>query len=217
MKTNRGIGWLLSILVWYWAAVAGAGQVYRWGEVFTGEPVPEGARVDEAAGALVVEGTPGAPRTIRLLTIDEPGVEGMTYGLSGRVAYQGVEGEGYLEMWSLFADGTRYFSRTLADGGPMGKIAGTSPGREFLVPFDRSGAPEPPVGLEVNLVLPGAGAVTLGEVTLGPIDLGAMAAGRKWMWAGLLGAIVGGLAGVVALWRRRAQTTQTRKMKAMDM
>ena len=55
------------------------------------------------------------PASARILVVEAPAVEGDAYAIHGRVAYEGVEGEGYLEMWSVFPDGSRYFSRTLEE------------------------------------------------------------------------------------------------------
>ena len=53
--------------------------------------------------------------------MEAPAVTGDSYAITGKVAYEGVEGDGYLEMWSVFPDGSRYFSRTLDDAGPLGE------------------------------------------------------------------------------------------------
>src|SRR5262245_39901377 len=66
----------------------------------------------EAAFAqLEVSPEPGVPS--RLLTIERPKITSARYALRGRVRYEGVEGEGYLEMWNQFPNGGRFFSRSL--------------------------------------------------------------------------------------------------------
>jgi hypothetical protein len=102
------------------AAAAGTGEGTKidW----TKEPV-EGARLvpGTAPGggpALRVDSSRSGI-AVRLATIDRPPVEPEGYVVTGQVRYQGVQGRGYLEMWSVFADGSRYFSRTLAATGPL--------------------------------------------------------------------------------------------------
>ena len=68
-------------------------------------------------------------------------------------------------MWNFFPGGGQYFSRTLADQGPMMKLAGTSGWREFVLPFDAT-APPAPTRLVVNVVLQGRGSVYLGPLEL---------------------------------------------------
>jgi hypothetical protein len=199
------------------AGAAVAEQTYRWTEVFADAELPAGASVNPANGSLVITGEAGVTQTVSLLTIDDPAVDGINYGLSGRVAYQGVEGEGYLEMWNVFAGGKRFFTRTLSDGGPLGKITGTSVARDFLLPFNRSGTEDPPLRLEINLVLPGAGIVTMDPVILKNLKYGSGLAGKRWrsvaIWSG------GGIALVSILLFRRVKLdgTEARKMKAMDL
>jgi hypothetical protein len=103
--------------------------------------------------------------TATVLTVELPLIKGPRYTISGRVRYDGVEGVGYLEMWSHFPGGGQYFSRTLGDQGPMMKLQGTSGWRNFVLPFDATGAP-PPAKLVVNVVMPGRGTVYLGSIQL---------------------------------------------------
>src|SRR6266853_1931256 len=91
-------------------------------------------------------------------------IAGPRYVVSGEVRYQDVEGQGYLEMWTVFPDGQRFFSRTLDAQGPRAALRGESNWRRFELPFDMSGASQAPSRLEINLVLPGRGAVWAGRV-----------------------------------------------------
>jgi hypothetical protein len=120
------------------------------------------------------------------------------YSLVGQVRYEAVEGRGYLEMWSVFADGSRYFSRSLAAAGPTAALTGTSSWRAFALPFALNGGAAP-VRLEVNLVLPGQGAVWIGPMQLEGL-VGVADAGSVW-WndrtAGAVGGIGGSLLGVL--------------------
>lgn len=113
---------------------------------------------------LKVDGT-GQGSAVTVLTIERPSIKGPRYALTGQVRYEGVEGAGYLELWSHFPDGSQYFSRTLGDAGPMMKLQSTSGWRPFTLPFDATGAP-PPTRLVFNVVLPGRGVVYLGPLRL---------------------------------------------------
>jgi len=68
------------------------------------------------------------------------------YAIIGRLKYTNVSSGSYLEMLSYFAPDKEggpeqmYFSKTLADSGPMAKLEGTDEGRDFLLPFDATAA-----------------------------------------------------------------------------
>ena len=137
------------------------------GRLVTGEVVPAGG--GSAFESLRVMNPDGAPRTIPLFAIDEPGVKAPRYLLRGEVRGEGIEGQGYLEMWSFFAGGGRYFSRTLAQVGPMASLSGTFHFRPFILPFTAEPGMSPEK-LAVNVALPGRGTVILGELSL--VELG---------------------------------------------
>ena len=127
--------------------------------------------------------------TFPLVAIDRPVIEGDAYALSGRIRYQGVVGVGFLEMWSVFSDGSRYFSRTQASDGPQARISGDSGWRDFELPFYLNG-PELPVRLELDLVLPDAG-----RVWLGPLELTSPGATSSAWWSDRAGGLIGGIGG----------------------
>src|SRR5438093_10423954 len=106
------------------------------------------------------------PTSFHLVTIERPPIVGRAYAVTGQVRYQGVEGQGYLEMWTVFPDGQRFFSRTLAARRPLAALHGESRWRRFELPFDISGASQAPSRLAINVVLPGRGADSLGPVLL---------------------------------------------------
>jgi hypothetical protein len=149
---------------------------------------------------LKVEGR-GQPATVTVLTIERPEVTGPRYAVTGRVRYEAVEGTGYLELWNDFPNGGQYFTRTLADIGPMMKLQGTSGWRQFALPFDATGAP-PPSRLVLNVVLQGRGTVYLGPLQLADVsgvqtnlrDIGPRTLDEQ---AGLFGGIAGGAVGCV--------------------
>ena len=143
--------------------------------------------------SLKIDGGTGAPVTVAI--IERPAIKGQRYAVTGQVRYEGVEGAGYLEMWSHFPNGGQYFSRTLGDVGPMMKLQGSSEWRQFTLPFDATGAP-PPTRLVVNVVLPGRGVVYLGPLQLVDDIPGADgASGSLDRAVGLIGGVAGGLVG----------------------
>ncbi|HSB36154.1 MAG TPA: hypothetical protein VLH41_04720 [Thermoanaerobaculia bacterium] len=168
------------------------------GRLAGGEVVPPGGGV--AFESLRVTNPDASPRVVPLVVIDRPGIEGPRYALRGDVRGEEIEGRAYLEMWSFFPGGGRYFSRTLADGGPMASLAGTFSFRSFVLPFTAEPGMKPE-RLAVNVAFPGRGTVTLGPVRLvelGPGDDPFLPTGA-WLTfrqIGLYGGIGGGLLGV---------------------
>jgi len=171
-----------------WSRTVATAGVVRPGEGPGGTP------------ALELRATATGPTSFHLVTIDHPQIAGPRYVVSGEVRYQDVEGQGYLEMWTVFPDGQRFFSRTLAAQGPLAALHGESSWRRFELPFDMSGASQAPSRLEINLVLPGRGAVWLGPMHLQRAVAQAEPAQGGW-WSArsgtLLGAMLGSLAGLV--------------------
>jgi hypothetical protein len=122
------------------------------------------------------------------------------YAIRGRVRYTDVAGSGYLEMWSDFANGGRYFSRTLASEGPMATLTGSSDWRDVELPFYLQGATGPE-RLDVNLVLSGSGTVDVGSLELVRLDAEATSAGA-WLSdraIGVAGALMGTAVGLLAV------------------
>ena len=114
---------------------------------------------------LKITNSEGKPLTVNLVTIENPGIIVDTCAVSGRIRYENVEGKGYLEMWSVFPDGSRYFTKTLGVGHLL-PMQGTSGWRYFILPFNAQGAKDKPAKLIVNLVLPGKGTVYIGPLKL---------------------------------------------------
>jgi hypothetical protein len=169
-----------------WQALSAAGQL-RTGTVVT---------LPDKTVALKVENAGPQPLMATVLIIDQPKITGEFYTLSGDVRYDAVEGDGYLEMWNHF-DEAAYFSRTMGESGPMGKLRGTSDWRPFILPFDATGAKSHPTKLVVNIYLPGKGVVYLRS----PLKLAesARAPGAEpgaW-WSDRTGSLVGGVIGGV--------------------
>lgn len=131
-----------------------------------------------------------------LIAIDAPDLGRTGFAVRGRVRYSDVVGSGYLEMWSVFADGSRYFSRTLGTEGSMAIVTGTSDWRPFELPFFLEGA-APPSRLEVNVVLPASG-----TIDIGPLEVVRFteAGGGAWLpdrAVGVIGAALGSTIGLL--------------------
>ena len=139
----------------------------RWSQVQeTGQSLAGELQQGDGAGPkeyLVVTNSEDLPMSVALLTLAEPGITATQYAITGSVSYEGVHGSGYLEMWNHFPNGGAYFSKTLGDSGPMGRLRGSSNWRPFSLPFMSDAETGAPNTLELNLVLPGPGTVKLGD------------------------------------------------------
>jgi hypothetical protein len=138
-------------------------------------------------------------RAFTLLTLDRPPITKVRYAVVGDVRYEGLEGTGFLEMWSTFPGKGSFFTRTLAVSGPMQSLSGSSPWRPFVLPFDSTGAGAPEK-LVVNVALPGRGTVWVGPLRLVQYADNEAQTGAGGAWwgpraAGRLGGIVGSLFG----------------------
>jgi len=155
-------------------------------------------------GSLTVTSDREDGVTVTIAEIVAPEIKSERYVVAGRATHQDVDGKGYVEMWSTFAEGS-YFSRTNLDSGPMGAMTGSSDWRELALPFDASGSSSRPERLTINVVLPGRGEVTLLPMTLSdlsshewPASSGSGVPVVWGVWSGLAGAalgVVGGLLG----------------------
>jgi hypothetical protein len=191
------------------AAAQPAPRVFKWEELQKQGRLSAGTVLPPETGSqghqLRIENGTSNPSSVTVLTIDRPQITTPRYRLSGRVRYEDVQGTGYLELWNHFPGGGQYFSRTLADQGPMMKLHGTSGWRSFVLPFDATGAP-PPTRLVMNVVLQGRGNVYLGSLELSEgtgADAGQADAGSvSWlagMAGGIAGAVVGGVGALIGV------------------
>jgi hypothetical protein len=156
--------------------------------------------------------SPAEGRSINILKLEKPGITQSRYAIRGEVSYADVNGTGFLEMWNYFDDGGFYFTRTLGDSGPMGKLSGSSDWRPFVMPFNASKG-QVPNRLEVNVVLPKGGTVKVRDAKLveyatpattkaaamsAPMTIDAQAAEAWWgpRTGGLFGGIVGSIVGI---------------------
>jgi hypothetical protein len=189
------------------ADAAPAAQVFKWDELQKQGRILAGTVVGPDRGSselgLKVASASTNPTSATVLQIENPQITAPRYHITGKVRYQNVEGTGYLEMWSYFPGGGQYFSRTLADQGPMMKLQGSSEWRPFVLPFDATGAPAP-TRLVVNVFLQGRGTVYLGPLELseesgtGPGTRGD--AGRViGLAGGIAGAVIGCLGALIGV------------------
>ena len=140
-------------------------------------------------GVFQVENDQSAFKSVTVKTL-EYHPDTSAYVVRGRVQYRHVEGIAYLEMWNIMPDGSRFFSRTLGDDGPMRKIHGTSDWREFELPFFLSPYNPESVTLEINVVMPGKGTIELSGLTISSVHA------SEW-WGSRTGGIAGGLLGTL--------------------
>ncbi len=177
---------------------------YSWGELeAAGTTLP--GTLTPGSDHILITGKADQPTITTLLVVKAPALTGPYYGLVGQVRYDGVEGEGYLEMWSDFGAGGRYFSRTLDATGPAARLTGSSDMRWAVVTFLNQPGGPPPQSLTLNLVLPGAGRVEIGPLQLmqfpSPGEPSALASPVQRMGAylGWLGAIIGCMGGAIGI------------------
>jgi hypothetical protein len=165
-----------------------------WLEVKASGTLPEGVEVRDD-GTLSVASSESGRRTLTLVEIQAPPITKDHYAVRGRVRYSDVKGDAYLEMWSVFDEGT-FFTRTVEPAGPLQKIQGSSDWRDFALVFGATGAAKPPSRLIVNLVLPGAGEVSLTGLSVVELDPGDFAGSDPSRFVGLWGGIAGSVLGI---------------------
>lgn len=177
-----------------WAALRSEGRLLG------GDVVP--ARGAGARETLRVTNPGPGPRLVPLFVVERPGVTARRYALRGTVGADGVEGAAYLEMWSTFPGGGTYFSRTLAEAGPMAGLRGTFAPRPFVLPFTTDAPGHGPEKLAINLAFPGKGTVVLGPMRLVELDDGDDVFATPGAWfspreAGRAGGVAGGILGAL--------------------
>ena len=207
MKTTIVLG-LWFVLGWTCQAEQVLAE-YDWQKLADSQRLAGGVpvRIDGQTAVKIIN-TNDSPLRTHLLTITNPAITKTVYVIVGEIRYEGVRGDGYLEMWNYFPplkagmpEGA-YFSRTLGVSGDMGKITGTSNWRRFVLPFDPKGASGPPTRLEINVFLPGPGTVWIGPVKLveysgSLMDIQKERAGAWWSdrAAGMIGGTAGATLG----------------------
>ena len=161
-------------------------------------PAPDGS----GEPWLAVEQSADGAMVFTVLRLACPPIIRPVYALSGRVACTNVDGQGYLELLNYFPGGAVYFTRTLGARGPMAALRGSSPPRWFTLPFQCTAGHPAPTQLELRVVLPGRGKVTLSPPRLAQYDRVEAALREPGSWwdtrgAGVVGGVGGALAGVL--------------------
>lgn len=128
-------------------------------------PPLSGSVVD---GVLVIEATDAG--ALPLLVIDRPQVGPPRFQIDATIRYEDVEAGAYLEMWTVLADGSRFFTRTLADTGPMAMMTGSSGERRISLPFELGEDGPVPERLEINLVTAGSGRFWISPLFIIPAE-----------------------------------------------
>ena len=173
------------------------------GELAAGQYIPPGTLPQTPFDCLKISNSSGQSLTAQLLALPDPAITTNLYALTGKVKYQEVAGKGYLEMMNHFPKG-RYFTKTLADSGPMQYFKGDSDWRPVVLPFSfrqESGTPEK---ITLSLVLPQTGTVYLSDLKLIEYKQGEnpLAAAMPGVWwnartAGYIGGISGAFIGIL--------------------
>jgi hypothetical protein len=131
-----------------------------------GRTKPPEAEV-EAAPAIRRISTSGADRISLAVFHGQMLPTGRTWHVRTRIRWEGVQGQAMIESWQRFADGGAYFTRTLADSGPMAPFTGTSTAwRDVVLPFDAGASAAALTGIEATLVMAGPGTVEVEPVTV---------------------------------------------------
>lgn len=239
-KASPGTLLAITMAVFATAVIAaedssGLVRLVKWSEV----PLPVGATLQNKPGdspTLLVKHDGSKALALTLWKLEKPGITKKCYALRGRVRHREVSGAAYFELWNEFPAGTageakpKYFTRTLAESGPMSSLTGTTEWRELFIPFDATQAPQPPDALELNLNLPGSGEVEVTSLALVEFE------DTKALWVAMVADfatsatalssaryLVPALSVVVAaailawlLWRKIRHDTEARRMRAMD-
>ncbi len=95
-----------------------------------------------------------------------------SYAIQGEVSCRDVGGVAYLELWNHFPGKGSAFSRTLAPSGPARGFSGSEDWRPFVLPFARDGSTLEPAFVELNLVFPQGGSISLRHVRLVTFESG---------------------------------------------
>ena len=195
----------------------------------------EALKIDPAVareGAVLTLEAPddGSKKTHPILEIENPGITQESYAVSGEVRYSGMADGSYLENWNHLPAkagdkeiAQSFFSRTLGESGPMGKLSGDSDWRDFQLPgIVNDGSGRVPLKLSMNVhFADGTGKVELRNLKvidgLGPIG------GPAVQWSRNL-VLVNILIGIVVLiglgwWQlvRRKRKEELRRIQAADV
>jgi hypothetical protein len=204
----------------------------RWDDRAKSGHLPKFAELDQAeAGAIKIVRSAENPQSIPIATIERPAIRQRAYMLRGAVKYEGILGDGFLEMWNHFPEprAVSAFTRTMDRNGPMGLIQGDSPWREFQLPFIINDESFPsPEKLEVNVFLPKAGTIWISDLELIEFPISpmmsatpAVAPGNWATWSSILVTVFAGLGCAVGvlgttLWFKRVRNKQDAELRRMQ-
>jgi hypothetical protein len=149
----------LAALVLLAAAPAGAGEPLR----IAGDALPaDGVLTRQAADVM---GNDEPSHTTLLVIDDPPPAAGV---LDGKVEAFEIEGEGWLELAAVFADGRREVVRSLDPEDPATRLQGTAAPRPFALAVPRGADGSTPARLELAVGMLGPGVVSVSELRLAP-------------------------------------------------
>src|SRR5882724_3270893 len=121
MKTKYLLGLFLAASACYGQQTL---REYDWQKLSTSGQIQGGTPVTiDGKSALKIASTNDAGLRVRLLRITNPPVTRMLYAITGEIKYEGVKGDGFLEMWNCYPPTkpgmieNQYFSRTLGESG----------------------------------------------------------------------------------------------------
>ena len=187
----------MALLLAFMAAPATAGEVLQ------------ALAFDRAKdGVLRVDARRGEAHQV-LAEIDAPNITRPVYAVRGFLRYERVSGEAYLQLDSHFGERGTFFTKTLAEHGPMRRLSGNSDWAPFALPFFVTSGDEQgdsvmvPSALTLSIHLPDGGSVYLRDVKLLQFadNEDPLAIPYAWMdtrTAGLVGGIGGALIGLWA-------------------
>jgi hypothetical protein len=146
-----------------------------------------------------------------------------------------------LEMWNHLSNGQVFFSRSMAQIGPMRPLQPDGQWRQVLLPADATGVEATPKSVQLNAHLQSAGQLEIRQVDLyrlepnenalailpwdemqTPAMVPVKPAMLQWLWLGVAGIIVGVVVGAAVNARQKRQPTgqkedQEARMRARDI
>jgi hypothetical protein len=196
MRRNSLLVGVLTLLWTVSAAVADhqESRVLRWPEL-QGQGKLLGGQVQSAGEngwqSLRIGNAGLAPMRCPIVTLDHLSPTSNNIAVEGQMQYEKVAGDAYLEMWTILPDGRRFFTRTLAETGPLQKITGTSGWRSFSLPFSFLDQSPKDVILEISIFMPGAGTVNIGPLRIVNLSPDVFREHHAW-WSNQTGGWIGG-------------------------
>lgn len=139
---------------------------------------------DEERGAALLLVGEEAPTDRVVLRVTGPQLESAVFALRGQVRYSSVDGEAFIAVHIIYADGVTLDARSDHPQGLGAPLTGDSEWRSFEVVMSGHEG-ERPERLEVRLIMPGRGGVVFGAIRV--VELSArglparrLAATRPW-------------------------------------